>query len=178
MPKTSDRKNSKDCITVGGTTLTKQQLINRILSYEDKMDKDKLSYYKKKLNDNDCKTLYKMLIPPRESKSAKKPAAKKKPAAGKKPAGAVKQPAAKAKATANKTPTIAGAALESLPPGIAKQVVQMKDFMKWAKAAGSKPLNTRPGKKKAMVSDDDSSSDPGSADYTVMGGGSVTPFSF
>ena len=73
----------------------------------------------------------------------------------------MKKPAAKAKATANKTPTIAGAALESLPPGIAKQVVQMKDFMKWAKAAGSKPLNTRPGKKKAMVSDDDSS-DPGS----------------
>eukprot|EP00966_Prymnesium_polylepis_P166522 3849455-Prymnesium_polylepis.1 len=36
------------------------------------MDKDKLSYSKKKLNDNDCKTLYNMLIPPRESKSAKK----------------------------------------------------------------------------------------------------------
>ena len=44
MPKTSDNKNSKDSITVGGTTLTKQQWINRALSYEDKMDKDKLSY--------------------------------------------------------------------------------------------------------------------------------------
>eukprot|EP00966_Prymnesium_polylepis_P194688 4513188-Prymnesium_polylepis.1 len=92
--------------------------VNRILSYEDKMDKDKLSYYKKKLDDHNCKTLYKMLIPP---KSAKKPASKKKPAAGKKPAGAVKKPAAKAKATANKTKTVAAAALESLPPGIAKQ---------------------------------------------------------
>eukprot|EP00966_Prymnesium_polylepis_P021133 486217-Prymnesium_polylepis.1 len=108
MPKTSDCKKSKACITVGGTTFSKQQLINRVISYEDKMSKTKLTEYKKQLNDKDCKTLLKMLIPPREPKSkcAKKPAA-------------VKKPAAKAKATASKT--IAGAALESLPPGIAKQ---------------------------------------------------------
>ena len=97
-----------------------------------------------------------------DSSSRAKVKVREKASSEKKPASAVKKPAAKAKATANKTKTIAGAALESLPPGIAKQVVQMKDFMKWAKAAGSKPLNTRPGKKKAMVSDDDSSSDPGS----------------
>ena len=132
MPKTSDRK--KDCITVGGTTLTKQQLINRVLSYQDKMDKDKLSYYKKKLNDNDCKTLYKMLIPPRESKSAKKPK--------KKPAAAIKKPPAKAKATATTATTAAAApaALKSLPPSIAKELAKTDRFIKWVKAAGGKPV--------------------------------------
>jgi hypothetical protein len=64
------------------------------------MSKTKLSEYEKKLKDKDCKALVKMLIPPRESKSAKKPDAKKKPAA------AIKKSAAKAKAK-----TIAGAAL-------------------------------------------------------------------
>eukprot|EP00966_Prymnesium_polylepis_P294696 6805547-Prymnesium_polylepis.1 len=70
-----------------------------------------------------------MLIPPRGSKSAKKPAAK---TGVKQPAGAVKKPAVKAKAIAK---TIAGAALESLPVGIAKQLVKTESFMKWAKAA-------------------------------------------
>eukprot|EP00966_Prymnesium_polylepis_P320395 7376780-Prymnesium_polylepis.1 len=91
------------------------------------MSKTELTEYKKQLKDKDCMALVKLLIPPREPKSkcAKKPAPEKKPAT-------------KAKQT------IAGAALESLPPGIAKQVAQMKIFMKWANAAGSKPLNTRP----------------------------------
>ena len=146
MPKTSGRK---DCITIGGTTFTKQQLINRVASYEDKMDKEKLSYYKKKLQDSDCKALVKMLIPPRKSAAKKKPTAKAKATA--------KTPAAKAKATAK---TIAGAALETLPPSIAKQLVKTEDFMKWAKAAGSKPANTVPSKKKkADDSDSDSDSD-------------------
>eukprot|EP00966_Prymnesium_polylepis_P248954 5755945-Prymnesium_polylepis.1 len=68
-----------------------------------------------------------MLIPPRESKSAKKPAAKKKPA------GAVKKPAAKAKATAK---TVAAAALQSLPPSVAKELAKTEGFIKWVKAAG------------------------------------------
>ena len=140
---------SKDSITVGGTTLTKQQLINRVLSYQDKMDKDKLSSYKKELNDSDCKTLYKMLIPPRESKSAKKPAAKKKPAAAIK--AAIKKPAAT---------TTAAAALQMLPPSIAKELAKTERFIKWVKAAGGKPVKTVPSKKKkADDSDSDSDSD-------------------
>jgi tyrosyl-tRNA synthetase len=99
MPKTSDCKNSKDCITVGGTTFSEQQVINRVISFEDKMSKTELTEYKKQLKDKDCKALVKMLIPPREPKSK----CAKKPAAGRKPVGVVKKPAAKAKQTANKT---------------------------------------------------------------------------
>jgi hypothetical protein len=140
MPKTSDRK--KDCITVGGTTLTKQQLINRVISFE-KMSKTQLTKRKKELKDKDCKALVKMLIPPRESKSPKKPAAKK--------------PAAKAKATAK---TAAAAALQSLPPSIAKELAKTESFIQWVKAAGGKPVKTVPSKKKkADDSDSDSDSD-------------------
>ena len=153
---------SKDSITVGGTTLTKQQLINRVLSYQDKMDKDKLSSYKKELNDSDCKTLYKMLIPPRESKSAKKPAAKK-PAAKKKPAAAIKKPAAAIKKPA--ATTTAAAALQMLPPSIAKELAKTERFIKWVKAAGGKPVKTVPSeKKKADDSDSDSDSDSDDSD--------------
>ena len=125
MPKTS---NSKDCISVGGTTLTKRQLINRIVSFENKMSKAKLSEFKEQLKEMNCRALLKMLSPPR--KSIKKPAAK-----------AIHMKAAKSK-------TIAGAALESLPANIAKQLVSTELFMKWAKAAGSKPVNTASSKKK------------------------------
>jgi hypothetical protein len=62
MPKTSDCKNSKDCITVGGTTFSKQQVINRVISFKDKMSKTELTEYKKQLKDKDCKALVKMLI--------------------------------------------------------------------------------------------------------------------
>ena len=60
MPKTS--KNSKDSIDVGGTTYSKQHLINRVTSFEDEMSKAKLDEYKKQLKDKDCKALVKMLI--------------------------------------------------------------------------------------------------------------------
>eukprot|EP00966_Prymnesium_polylepis_P058763 1361138-Prymnesium_polylepis.1 len=87
MPKTNDC--NKDCITVGRVTLTKQQLINRVISYENETEKNLLTEYKKELKNKDCKALVKMLIPPRKSKSAKKPAAKKRAAkkAGRKKAG-------------------------------------------------------------------------------------------
>ena len=115
------------------------------------MSKTRLTEYKKELKDKDCKALVKMLIPPRESKSAKKPAAKKKPA------GAVKKPAAKAKATGK---TVAAVALQSLPPSIAKELAKTEGFIKWVKAAGGKPVKTVPSKKKkADDSDSDSDSD-------------------
>ena len=166
MPKTSDNKNSKDSITVGKQTLTQQQLINRVISYcQDEMSKTQLSEYKKELKDKDCKTLYEMLIPPRESKSAKKPAAKKKPAA------AIEKPAAKAKATATTAKakatatTAAAAALKSLPPSIAKDLAKNERFIKWVKAAGGKPVKTVPSKKKkADDSDSDSDSDDSDSD--------------
>ena len=113
------------------------------------MSKTQLTEYKKELKDKDCKALVKMLIPPRESKSAKKPAAKKKPA------GAVKKPAAKATGK-----TVAAAALQSLPPSIAKELAKTEGFIKWVKAAGGKPVKTVPSKKKkADDSDSDSDSD-------------------
>ena len=130
------------------------------------MSKTQLSEYKKELKDKDCKTLYEMLIPPRESKSAKKPAAKKKPAA------AIEKPAAKAKATATTAKakatatTAAAAALKSLPPSIAKELAKTDRFIKWVKAAGGKPVKpvkTVPSKKK-KADDSDSDSDDSDSD--------------
>eukprot|EP00966_Prymnesium_polylepis_P194612 4511589-Prymnesium_polylepis.1 len=69
-----------------------------------------------------------MLIPPRESKSAKKPAAKEKPAAAIKKPTAKAKPAAKAKATAT---TTAAAALQMHPPSIAKELAKNDRFIKW-----------------------------------------------
>jgi hypothetical protein len=166
-------KTTQEFITFDGDKYTKKQLINRILSYEEKLNKTQLSEYRKKLNNNNCKSLLNMLIPPTKQKQCKTRGIQKPKQMsgnkGKKPIPAQKptqKPPVNGLATksAHKSKTIAGVALEQFPLSIAKQIVQLEIFKKWASANGSKCVKPVPNKESESESESSEDSDSDDSD--------------